>query len=155
MQVESLAQLGVQLLLFGLGLELSLNKLRAVWGVSIIGGLLQILLLMMLGGITAAVAHAPVPMGIFVGALLSMSSTSVVIKCLEATKSTNSAYGQITIGTLILQDCAVGVMFALMPAFAAMQMPQGTCLGCGQGGTAVLSCIAPACMQPYWAKIAT
>jgi predicted Kef-type K+ transport protein len=68
-QVESLAQLGVQLLLFGLGLELSLHKLRAVWGVSIIGGLLQILLLMLLGGITAAVAHASVSMGIFVGGL--------------------------------------------------------------------------------------
>ncbi len=55
--------------------------------------------------------------GVFIGALLSMSSTSVVIKCLEATKTTNSPYGQITIGTLILQDCSVGLMFALMPAF--------------------------------------
>jgi hypothetical protein len=63
-----------------------------------------------------------------------MSSTSVVIKCLEATKATNSAYGQITIGTLILQDCAVGVMFALMPAFAAMQMPAGGCGPACEGG---------------------
>lgn len=36
-QVESLAQLGVQLLLFGLGLELSFSKLRAVWGVAVLG----------------------------------------------------------------------------------------------------------------------
>jgi Kef-type K+ transport system membrane component KefB len=41
--------------------------------------------------------------GVFVGALLSMSSTSVVVKCLEAYRSTGSAFGQITIGTLILQ----------------------------------------------------
>lgn len=41
--------------------------------------------------------------GVFLGALLSMSSTSVVVKCLEAYRMTASAYGQITIGTLILQ----------------------------------------------------
>lgn len=45
----------------------------------------------------------PCLQGIFVGALLSMSSTSVVVKCLESYRMNATAFGQITIGTLILQ----------------------------------------------------
>jgi len=50
-----------------------------------------------------------------------MSSTSIVVKCLEATRSTNSLFGQITIGTLITQDCLVGLLFALAPVFKPAQ----------------------------------
>jgi Kef-type K+ transport system membrane component KefB len=58
--VESLAQLGVQLLLFHLGRELSFAKLRAVWSVALVGGMLQIVALSALGGIIAAVMESPV-----------------------------------------------------------------------------------------------
>ncbi len=44
-----------------------------------------------------------------------MSSTSIVVKCLVDTKASNAPHGQITIGTLILQDCVVGLLFAFMP----------------------------------------
>lgn len=59
--------------------------------------------------------------GIFIGALLSFSSTCVVANCLETSKTTTSVHGQITIGTLILQDCTVGIMFALMPLIGKHQ----------------------------------
>ena len=49
---------------------------------------------------------------------VSMSSTSIVVKCLEDSRSSNMAHGQITIGTLILQDCLVGLLFAFMPVLA-------------------------------------
>lgn len=52
------------------------------------------------------------------GVQVSMSSTSIVVKCLEDSRSTNMAHGQITIGTLILQDCLVGLLFAFMPVLA-------------------------------------
>mmetsp|Transcript_16165 Transcript_16165/g.35012 ORF Transcript_16165/g.35012 Transcript_16165/m.35012 type:complete len:704 (+) Transcript_16165:101-2212(+) len=117
-QVETIAQLGVSLLLFGLGMELNLSKIKSVLGVTIIGGSAQILIAMILGGAIAAwVCDAPVMQGVFTGALLSMSSTSVVVKCLEVTRSMNTSYGSITVGTLILQDCTVGLLFALMPVF--------------------------------------
>lgn len=61
------------------------------------------MLLALLGGLVAAAAGAPPGQGIFVGALLSMSSTAVVVKCLEVMRTSSSAYGQITVGTLILQ----------------------------------------------------
>ncbi|XP_017983656.1 PREDICTED: K(+) efflux antiporter 6 isoform X2 [Theobroma cacao] len=86
-QVETVAQFGVIFLLFALGLEFSIAKLC--------GGRLS--------------------EGVFVGVFLSMSSTAVVLKFLMEKNSTNMLHGQVTIGTLILQDCAVGLLFALLP----------------------------------------
>ncbi|KAG6550179.1 hypothetical protein Mapa_008137 [Marchantia paleacea] len=114
-QVETLAQFGVVFLLFALGLEFSMAKLRVVRSVAIFGGLLQILLFMGLCGITAVFCGAKLSEGVFVGAFLSMSSTAVVLKFIGDKSTVNSLHGQITVGTLILQDCAVGLLFALLP----------------------------------------
>ncbi|KAK4342472.1 hypothetical protein RND71_038288 [Anisodus tanguticus] len=91
-QVETVAQFGVIFLLFALGLEFSTAKLRIVRAVAVLGGLLQIFLFMCLSGITAS-----------------------VLKFLMERNSVNTLYGQVTIGTLILQDCTVGLLFALLP----------------------------------------
>ncbi|KFK40325.1 potassium efflux antiporter [Arabis alpina] len=114
-QVETVAQFGVIFLLFALGLEFSAAKLRVVRAVAIPGGLLQIFLFMCLSGITASLCGGKLTEGIFVGAFLSMSSTAVVLKFLMERNSINALHGQITVGTLILQDCAVGLLFALLP----------------------------------------
>ncbi|THF99995.1 hypothetical protein TEA_017533 [Camellia sinensis var. sinensis] len=114
-QVETVAQFGVIFLLFALGLEFSAAKLRVVRAVAILGGLLQIFLYMCLCGITASLCGGEVSEGVFIGAFLSMSSTAVVLKFLMERNSINALHGQITIGTLILQDCAVGLLFALLP----------------------------------------
>ncbi|KAG8657023.1 hypothetical protein MANES_03G032400v8 [Manihot esculenta] len=114
-QVETVAQFGVIFLLFALGLEFSTTKLRVVRAVAILGGLLQIFLFMCLCGITVSLCGGKSSDGVFVGAFLSMSSTAVVLKFLMEKNSINSLHGQVTIGTLILQDCAVGLLFALLP----------------------------------------
>ncbi|GAA0159296.1 hypothetical protein LIER_16110 [Lithospermum erythrorhizon] len=114
-QVETVAQFGVIFLLFALGLEFSTTKLRVVRAVAVLGGLLQILLFMCLCGITASLCGGKTSEGVFVGAFLSMSSTAVVLKYLMERNTANSLHGQVTIGTLILQDCAVGLLFALLP----------------------------------------
>uniref|UniRef100_A0A2P2M721 K+ efflux antiporter family protein n=5 Tax=Rhizophora mucronata TaxID=61149 RepID=A0A2P2M721_RHIMU len=114
-QVETVAQFGVIFLLFALGLEFSMTKLRVVRAVAVLGGLLQIFLFMFLCGITAMLCGGKPSEGVFVGAFLSMSSTAVVLKFLMEKNSTNALHGQVTIGTLILQDCAVGLLFALLP----------------------------------------
>lgn len=114
-QVETVAQFGVVFLLFALGLEFSLTKLKAVGPVAVLGGLLQIVTFMFLCGITAMLCGAKLSEGVFVGAFLSMSSTAVVVKFLIERNTNNSLYGQVTIGTLIFQDCAVGLLFALLP----------------------------------------
>ncbi|KAJ7969479.1 K(+) efflux antiporter [Quillaja saponaria] len=114
-QVETVAQFGVIFLLFALGLEFSTTKLRIVRAVAVLGGLLQIFLFMCLSGITALLCGGKSSEGVFVGAFLSMSSTAVVLKFLMERKNINALHGQVTIGTLILQDCAVGLLFALLP----------------------------------------
>ncbi|KAL6847635.1 hypothetical protein ACP4OV_022661 [Aristida adscensionis] len=144
-QVETFAQFGVVFLLFALGLEFSMTKLKVVGPVAVLGGLLQIALFMFLCGLTAMLCGAKSSEGVFVGAFLSMSSTAVlhgvtselsftyysainfgnedlqslklsqVSKFLVEKGSTNTLHGQVTIGTLILQDCAVGLLFALLP----------------------------------------
>ncbi|GAX83998.1 hypothetical protein CEUSTIGMA_g11423.t1 [Chlamydomonas eustigma] len=144
-QVESISQLGVFLLLFGLGMELNFTKLHSVAGVTVIGGSLQIMICMLTGAFVSAwLLDSPVAPGIFTGALIAMSSTSVVVKCLEATRSLETAYGTITVGTLILQDCWVGVLFALLPLFKPLEhvpvkaaqtvQPNGTTVGGGDRG---------------------
>ncbi|KAL7590035.1 hypothetical protein Lser_V15G35949 [Lactuca serriola] len=114
-QVETFAQFGVVFLLFALGLEFSMQKLKAVGPVAVLGGLLQILILMFLCGTLAVLCGAGLSEGVFVGCFLSMSSTAVVVKFLVEKNSNNALHGQVTIGTLIFQDCAVGLLFALLP----------------------------------------
>ncbi|KAF8379346.1 hypothetical protein HHK36_028780 [Tetracentron sinense] len=114
-QVETFAQFGVVFLLFALGLEFSLTKLKVVGPVAVLGGLLQIIIFMCLCAIIALLCGAKLSEGVFVGSFLSMSSTAVVIKFLVERNSNNAIHGQVTIGTLIFQDCAVGLLFALLP----------------------------------------
>ncbi|XP_024960792.1 K(+) efflux antiporter 4 isoform X2 [Cynara cardunculus var. scolymus] len=114
-QVETVAQFGVIFLLFALGLEFSSAKLRVVRAVAVLGGLLQIFLFMCLSGVIAMLCGGEASEGVFVGAFLSMSSTAVVLKFLMEKNSISTLYGQVTVGTLILQDCAVGLLFALLP----------------------------------------
>mmetsp|Transcript_16111 Transcript_16111/g.43925 ORF Transcript_16111/g.43925 Transcript_16111/m.43925 type:complete len:659 (+) Transcript_16111:144-2120(+) len=139
-QVETLAQLGALLLLFGLGMELSLAKLRSVWNVAVLGGALQIIISMALGMFMASsMFDAPPQTGAFVGGLLSMSSTSIVVKCLESLRSTGTMFGQITVGTLITQDVFVGIFFAVGPLFAKSSIQEpGSEDAAEQKGIAVL-----------------
>ncbi|XP_021730200.1 K(+) efflux antiporter 5-like isoform X1 [Chenopodium quinoa] len=114
-QVETVAQFGVVFLLFALGLEFSMTKLRAVGPVSALGGMLQIIVFMFLCGITAMICGGKLSEGVFVGSFLSMSSTAVVVKFLIERNQNNALHGQVAIGILIFQDCAVGLLFALLP----------------------------------------
>jgi CPA2 family monovalent cation:H+ antiporter-2 len=117
-QVETLAQIGVAFLLFTLGVKFSFAELRKVQTISLGGGGLQITLTI---GITAllslGVGWVTSPaQGIFLGAILSLSSTAVVLKSLTERNETETPPGQVMLGILIVQDLAVGLMLAVLPA---------------------------------------
>lgn len=118
-QVQSVAQLGVFFLLFTLGMEFSIGKLRAVREVALLGGAAQLLCFAALGGFGGRIIGSSAPIGAFLGALLGMSSTSIVVKCLSDRGRANTIPGQITIGTLVFQDCVVGLLFASMPVISS------------------------------------
>lgn len=117
-QVETLAQFGVAFLLFALGVEFSFTELKKVKGISLGGGTLQILLTILITTLAAlAMGWVTSPaQGVFLGAILSLSSTAVVLKCLMERNETGTPHGQVMLGILVVQDLALGVMLAVLPA---------------------------------------
>jgi monovalent cation:H+ antiporter-2, CPA2 family len=118
-QVETLAQFGVAFLLFALGVEFSLTELKKVKAIALGGGTLQIILTILITvlvcGVTGAWGTLPAK-GVFLGSILSLSSTAVVLKCLMERNETETPHGQVMLGMLVVQDLALGLMLAVLPA---------------------------------------
>ena len=117
-QVETLAQFGVAFLLFALGVEFSFSELRKVKAISLGGGGLQIALTILITTLISLATGwvASPPQGVFLGAILSLSSTAVVLKCLMERNETGTPHGQVMLGILVVQDLALGLMLAVLPA---------------------------------------
>jgi monovalent cation:H+ antiporter-2, CPA2 family len=117
-QVETLAQIGVAFLLFALGVEFSFAELRKVQKISLGGGGIQIALTILVTAlISVGVGWVSLPsQGVFLGAILALSSTAVVLKSLTERNETETPHGQVMLGILIVQDLAVGLMLAVLPA---------------------------------------
>ncbi|QIR39395.1 sodium:calcium exchanger [Tolypothrix sp. PCC 7910] len=118
-QVETLAQFGVAFLLFALGVEFSFTELKKVKAIALGGGGLQIaltiLITVVICGVTGAWGALPAK-GVFLGSILSLSSTAVVLKCLMESNETETPHGQVMLGILVVQDLALGLMLAVLPA---------------------------------------
>ncbi|MEJ1931310.1 cation:proton antiporter [Nostoc sp. NIES-2111] len=118
-QVETLAQFGVAFLLFALGVEFSFAELKKVKAIALGGGGLQIALTILITvvvcGLTGAWGTLPAK-GVFLGSILSLSSTAVVLKCLMERNETETPHGQVMLGILVVQDLALGLMLAVLPA---------------------------------------
>ena len=118
-QVETLAQFGVAFLLFALGVEFSFNELKKVRAIALGGGAAQITLTILVTvgvcGLTGAWGTLPAK-GVFLGGILSLSSTAVVLKCLMERQETETLHGQVMLGILVVQDLALGLMLAVLPA---------------------------------------
>lgn len=117
-QVETLAQFGVAFLLFALGVEFSFTELKKVQVISLGGGGLQIALTILVTALVSlGVGWVSSPaQGVFLGAILSLSSTAVVLKCLMECNETATSHGQVMLGILVVQDLALGLMLAVLPA---------------------------------------
>lgn len=118
--IKVLAELGVALLLFALGVEFSLKDLLRLRRIALGGGTLQIVLTLLLGG---GLAYATgwvetLPSAIFLGAVLSLSSTAVVLKTLIERNEVQTSHGQIMLAMLIVQDLGLGIMLAVLPTLA-------------------------------------
>ncbi len=116
--IQVLSEVGVALLLFALGVEFSLKDLLRLRMIALGGGSLQILLTILLGGGLAYFTGwvGTVPQAIFLGAVLSLSSTAVVLKSLIERNEVQTVHGQIMLAILIVQDLGLGLMLAVLPA---------------------------------------
>lgn len=114
-QVEVLAEIGVALLLFGIGLELSLEKLRHLWKMILMGGLIQVGLTIVTAFAISRLWGLPPTTAVFVGFLVALSSTAIVLRGLQQRGELDTQHGRLILGILVFQDFAVVPMMLLIP----------------------------------------
>jgi len=114
-EVELLAEIGVALLLFGIGLELPLDRLKRLWRPIIIGGTLQVGVTIFIAYFIARSFDLPANVSILIGCLLAVSSTAIVLRGLEVRGEVDAPHGRLTLGILVFQDLLVVPMILLVP----------------------------------------
>ncbi|ATO32095.1 potassium/protein antiporter RosB [Dickeya dianthicola RNS04.9] len=115
-----IAELGVILLMFGVGLHFSLGDLMAVKSIAIPGAVAQIMMATLLGAGLSSLLGWSLSEGLVFGLCLSTASTVVLLRALEERQLIDSQRGQIAIGWLIVEDLAMVLTLVLLPAFADM-----------------------------------
>lgn len=115
-----LAELGVILLMFGVGLHFSLKDLMAVKSIAIPGAIAQIAVATLLGMGLSSLLGWSLASGLVFGLCLSTASTVVLLRALEERQLIDSQRGQIAIGWLIVEDLAMVLTLVLLPAFRDM-----------------------------------
>jgi CPA2 family monovalent cation:H+ antiporter-2 len=113
--VEVMAEIGVILLMFTIGLEFSLNHLLNIRKLVFLGGFMQLLLTATVTMLTARVFHFEWTEAIFVGFLTALSSTAVVLKLLQERSELTSHYGMTIVGILIFQDIVLIPLLLFTP----------------------------------------
>ncbi|MEQ1885305.1 MAG: cation:proton antiporter [Bryobacteraceae bacterium] len=118
--IELLAEIGVALLLFSLGMEISLRDLQPVKKVALIGGPLQIVITATVGALAGSKFFGiPLTEAVWLGAMVSLSSTMVVLKILAEARATGTVASRVMLGLLVMQDLAVVPMLIVLPELAS------------------------------------
>jgi CPA2 family monovalent cation:H+ antiporter-2 len=116
--VELLAEIGVVLLLFSIGIEFSLKDLLEIRETVLLGGSLQVLLTIALSASIVRLLDITINKAIFLGFLIALSSTAIVLKVLQERGETDSPHGRTDLGILIFQDIIIVPMMLLTPLLA-------------------------------------
>lgn len=118
--IKSAATIGVALLMFTLGLELSLDQLKQVGKIGVLGGMAQTLLTT-LAGIVIAVFYLKwaLPQAVLFGLIIYSASTAIGMKVLMDRGELNSVHGRIFMAIAIFQDIAAIIMVLILPVLSA------------------------------------
>jgi CPA2 family monovalent cation:H+ antiporter-2 len=114
-----LAEIGVMLLMFGVGLHFSLDDLLAVRKIAVPGALVQIAVATLLGGSLALWWDWPLGAALVFGLALSVASTVVLLRALESLGLLDSYTGRIAVGWLVVEDLAMVLVLVLLPPLAS------------------------------------
>jgi len=123
--IELLAEVGVALLLFALGIEFSLKELKPVRNIALVGTPVQLLLIL---AVAAGIMHwlgRNWQEAVWFGAAVSLSSTMVVLKTLQSQGRVGTLSSRVMIGILLVQDLAVVPMLILLPRLGDLQGGSG------------------------------
>ncbi|KAB7738809.1 Kef family K(+) transporter [Parvibaculum sedimenti] len=121
-----LAEIGVILLMFGVGLHFSLKDLLSVKAIAIPGALTQIAVATLLGMALGWALGWPIGMGLVFGLALSVASTVVLLRALQDRRIVETERGRIAVGWLIVEDLAMVLTLVLLPALAGLLQAAGT-----------------------------
>jgi len=146
--IEVLAEIGVVLLLFTIGLEFSLARLRDVFRKVALGGALQVgLTTLVVAGVAMALGQGP-RRGVFYGFVFALSSTAIVLRALTERRELDAPHGRFIVGTLVFQDLCVIPMVLVIPLLAssapASQALVGVAFALGKAALVVVGTIVVA-----------
>ncbi len=130
---QQLAEIGVMLLMFGVGMHFSIKDLLAVKGVAVPGAVVQMAVATAMGAGLALSWGWDLPAALVLGLALSVASTVVLLRALEARGALETPNGRIAVGWLIVEDLAMVIVLVLLPVLAALAADGG-----GGGGIAEL-----------------
>ncbi len=150
--INTVADIGVILLLFTIGVEFNLEKLARLQQFIILGGTLQVSLTTLLVMGLLAVFGVAWQQALFTGFMVALSSTAIVLKLLSERGTVETLSGQISVGMLLFQDLAVVLMVALLPVLGnqGQHAPLQTFLQLGEGLLFVLLTIVLARRTVPW-----
>lgn len=117
-EIAALAEVGIILLLFALGVEFSIRDLARVQRVALPGALVQVAVVAGVGTVAALGFGFPFVGGLVIGAALSISSTVVVLKVLVDRGQLDALHGRTAIGWMVVQDLLTILFIALLPPLA-------------------------------------
>jgi len=116
--IETIAELGVSMLLFSLGLEFSLTRLTELGARTLLAGIIQVVLTTLVAAGAAFVVGLMVAEAVAVGAMVSLSSTAIVLRVLMERAELDTGHGRNCLGVLLVQDMAVVPLAVLMTLLA-------------------------------------
>src|SRR6266705_538187 len=145
-QVESLAEVGVILLLFTIGIEFSLGRLREMGRQVVVGGLSQVGLTVAASALVARASGTSWQIALLLGFLVALSSTALVLKGLTDIGEIDAPHGRLATGVLIFQDLRVVPRMLVLPFLAgrAAGGPSGLLLALGKAVVVVIGVLVVA-----------
>jgi monovalent cation:H+ antiporter-2, CPA2 family len=115
-----LAEIGVILLMFGVGMHFSFRDLLSVWKIAVPGAFLQIGIAVLLTGVVTKFWEWSIGSSLVFGLALSVASTVVLVRALETEGLVQSQGGRIAVGWLIVEDAVTVLILVLLPALAGV-----------------------------------
>jgi len=116
--IELIAEIGVILLLFAIGLEFSLSRLRYIWRAVAIGGSLQVGVTVLATFLVLIALDETPQRAVFFGLVVALSSTAIVLRALDSRGEVDAPHGRFIVGALIFQDLLVVPLTLFVPLLA-------------------------------------
>ena len=126
--IETWSEIGIIVLMFGLGLEFNLHKLASVGGTAIITALTEVFGMLLVGFLVGQAMGWGTMDSVFLGGMLSMSSTTIIIKAFDELNVRQEGFAQLVFGTLVIEDIAGIFMMIILSTVSVSKSISGGAL---------------------------